>query len=51
MFRMKLSRRSQHRLPMDGIAVMALSNGYNPMDLNGLVQLNDGNWYYMETER
>ena len=32
----------------DGIAVMALSNGYNPMDLNGLVQLNDGNWYYME---
>ena len=32
----------------DGVAVMALSNGYNPMDLNGLVQLNDGNWYYME---
>ena len=32
----------------DGNAVMALSNGYNPMDLNGLVQLNDGNWYYME---
>ena len=32
----------------DGIAVMALSNGYNPMDLNGLVQLNDSNWYYME---
>ena len=32
----------------DGVAVTSLSNGYNPMDLNGLVQLNDGNWYYME---
>ena len=32
----------------DGIAVTSLSNGYNPMDLNGLVQLNDGNWYFME---
>lgn len=32
----------------NGIAVTALTNGVNPMDLNGLVQLNDGNWYYLE---
>ena len=32
----------------DGIDVTALTNGVDPMTLNGLVQLNDGNWYYME---
>ena len=29
-------------------AVTALTNGVDPMTLDGLVQLNDGNWYYME---
>lgn len=26
----------------------ALTRGVDPLTLNGLVQLNDGNWYYME---
>ena len=30
------------------VAATALTNGVDPMTLNGLVQLNDGNWYYME---
>lgn len=32
-------------------AVTALTNGVDPMTLDGLVQLNDGNWYYMEDGR
>ena len=32
-------------------AVTALTNGVDPMALDGLVQLNDGNWYYMEDGR
>ena len=32
-------------------AVTALTNGVDPMILDGLVQLNDGNWYYMEDGR
>ena len=32
-------------------AVTALTNGVEPMTLDGLVQLNDGNWYYMEDGR
>ena len=26
----------------------ALPNGVDPLTLDGLVQLNDGNWYYMQ---
>ena len=29
---------------------MALPNGVDPLTLDGLVQLNDGNWYYMDLE-
>ena len=32
-------------------AVTALTNGVDPRALDGLVQLNDGNWYYMEDGR
>ena len=32
-------------------AVTALTNGVDPMTLDDLVQLNDGNWYYMEDGR
>lgn len=32
-------------------AATALTNGVDPMTLDGLVQLNDGNWYYMEDGR
>ena len=32
-------------------AATALTNGVDPMALDGLVQLNDGNWYYMEDGR
>lgn len=32
-------------------AVTALTNGVDLMTLDGLVQLNDGNWYYMEDGR
>ena len=32
-------------------AVTALTNGVDPMTLDGLVQFNDGNWYYMEDGR
>ena len=28
----------------------ALPNGVDPLTLDGLVQLNDGNWYYMDLE-
>lgn len=33
------------------VAATALTNGVDPMTLDGLVQLNDGNWYYMEDGR
>lgn len=33
------------------VAATALTNGVDPMALDGLVQLNDGNWYYMEDGR
>ena len=29
----------------------ALPNGVDPLTLDGLVQLNDGNWYYMQNCR
>ena len=32
-------------------AATALTNGVDPRALDGLVQLNDGNWYYMEDGR
>lgn len=32
-------------------AATALPNGVDPLTLDGLVQLNDGNWYYMEDGR